>query len=39
MTVKGILVFEDLEGGFWGIVADDGSRYEIESGMPGNSRL
>ncbi len=34
MQVTGILVFEDLEGGFWGIVGSDGSRYEIENKIP-----
>lgn len=34
MRVSGILVFEDLEGGFWGIVGSDGSRYEIENKIP-----
>ena len=33
MQVSGIIVFEDLEGGFWGIVSSDGSRFEIESGL------
>ncbi len=34
MQVTGILVFENLEGGFWGIVGSDGSRYEIENKIP-----
>jgi inhibitor of cysteine peptidase len=28
MTGTGTVVFNDLEGGFWGIVADDGKRYD-----------
>ena len=34
MNVSGIIVYEDLEGGFWGIVSGDGSRYELEDGLP-----
>lgn len=34
MKVTGTLVFEDLEGGFWGIVSSDGNRYEIENAIP-----
>ena len=34
MQITGIVVFEDLEGGFWGIVSGDGSRYEVENSMP-----
>ena len=34
MTITGIIVFEDLEGGFWGIVGNDGSRYEVENSLP-----
>jgi hypothetical protein len=36
MQVTGIIVFEDLEGGFWGIVSPDGNRYEIENEIPSN---
>lgn len=28
VTGTGTVVFNDLEGGFWGIVADDGKRYD-----------
>ena len=34
MQVSGILVYEDLEGGFWGIVGNDGSRYELDEDPP-----
>jgi hypothetical protein len=34
MEVSGILVYEDLEGGFWGIVGNDGSRYELDENPP-----
>jgi hypothetical protein len=34
MQVTGILVYEDLEGGFWGIVGEDGSRYELDVNPP-----
>jgi hypothetical protein len=34
MQITGILVYEDLEGGFWGIVGNDGSRYELDHEPP-----
>ena len=34
MQITGVIVFEDLEGGFWGIVGTDGSRFEIENSLP-----
>ena len=34
MTITGIIVYEDLEGGFWGIVGTDGARFEVENSLP-----
>ena len=34
MQITGIVVYEDLEGGFWGIVTGDGDRYEIANELP-----
>ncbi|PIY10984.1 MAG: hypothetical protein COZ18_05000 [Flexibacter sp. CG_4_10_14_3_um_filter_32_15] len=31
---KGKVVYQDLEGGFWGIVAEDGTEYKPESLAP-----
>ena len=28
------MVFEDLEGGFWGLEGDDGQKYKPVSGLP-----
>ena len=39
MQVKGVIVFEDLEGGFWGLVASDGSRFEIENDLPAKAAI
>lgn len=27
MKIEGILQHQDIEGGFWGIIADDGAKY------------
>ena len=34
MTVRGTVVHQDIEGGFWGILADDGSKYHPVGGLP-----
>ncbi len=34
MQVSGIVVFEDIEGGVWGIVGDDGVRYQVMNELP-----
>jgi hypothetical protein len=34
MEISGIVVFEDIEGGVWGIVGDDGVRYQIMNELP-----
>lgn len=44
MKITGKVVYQDLEGGFWGIVADDHQQYEPVSELPGavqvnNSRI
>ncbi|HLU66411.1 MAG TPA: DUF5818 domain-containing protein [Kofleriaceae bacterium] len=30
-TIKGTIRRNDLEGGFWELVADDGERYQLEA--------
>ncbi len=32
---KGTVRRSDLEGGFWELVADDGTRYQLSGGDPG----
>ena len=34
MKIIGTVVFQDLEGGFWGIVGDDQRQYEPVSELP-----
>ncbi len=34
MMITGKIVYQDLEGGFWGIVADDGAQYHPVEGLP-----
>ena len=34
MKIKGTIVFQDLEGGFWGIIADDRLQYEPVGELP-----
>jgi len=34
LTIKGLVVHEDLSGGIWVFVADDGNRYQMEGGDP-----
>lgn len=34
MEISGIVVFEDVEGGVWGIVGDDGMRYQVMNELP-----
>jgi hypothetical protein len=34
MQISGIVVFEDVEGGVWGIVGDDGVRYQVMNKLP-----
>lgn len=34
MKIKGTVVYQELEGGFWGIVADDQMQYEPVSELP-----
>lgn len=38
MQITGIVVFEDLEGGVWGIVGDDGVRYQVMNDLPQSVR-
>lgn len=38
MRITGRIVYQDLEGGFWGIVADDGSQYHPVEGLPHHLR-
>ncbi|ARA91743.1 hypothetical protein AWN76_000225 [Rhodothermaceae bacterium RA] len=34
MTITGTVVYNDFEGGFWGIVADDGQALRPLDGLP-----
>lgn len=34
MTIKGTVKHQEIEGGFWGIVSDDGSMYHPVEGLP-----
>ena len=38
MRVKGTVTYLDLEGGFWGILGDDGSRYHPVEPLPSSVR-
>ena len=38
MQISGTVVFEDLEGGVWGIVGDDGIRYQVMNELPAGLR-
>ena len=33
-TITGKLSYQDLEGGFWGIIGDDGEKYKPIEGIP-----
>jgi hypothetical protein len=33
-TIKGKLSYQDISGGFWGIIGDDGERYRPVEGVP-----
>ncbi len=34
MRITGTIVHNDIEGGFWGIVGDDGAKYRPVDGLP-----
>ena len=34
VTMSGTVVYEELEGGFWGIEGDDGQKYKPVSALP-----
>ena len=34
MKIKGVVVYQDLEGGFWGIKSDDGRRFVPVNPLP-----
>ena len=34
MRISGHITYQDLEGGFWGIVGDDGARFVPVEGLP-----
>jgi hypothetical protein len=38
MKVVGTIVYEEIEGGFWGIKGDDGDKYKPVSGLPENAQ-
>ena len=34
MRITGTMVYQDLEGGFWGLAGDDGQQYEPVDALP-----
>lgn len=34
MHIQGTVTYQDLEGGFWGIIGDDGQKYHPVEGLP-----
>ena len=38
MRITGTVVYQDLEGGFWGLSADDGRQYEPVDALPASVR-
>jgi hypothetical protein len=34
MKITGTVIHEDLEGGFWGLVGDDGEKYRPVDSLP-----
>ena len=34
MKIRGTVVYQELEGGFWGIIGDDNMQYEPVSELP-----
>lgn len=34
MRIQGTVAYQDLEGGFWGLVGDDGRHYEPVDALP-----
>ena len=39
MRIKGTVTYQDVEGGFWGIQAADGSKYRPVDGLPASVRV
>lgn len=33
-TISGAVSFQDIEGGFWGIIGNDGQKYRPVKGIP-----
>lgn len=38
MKITGTVVYNDFEGGFWGIVTDDGQQYRPINDLPAETR-
>lgn len=38
MHVTGKITYQDLEGGFWGIIGDDGQKYHPVDGLPAEAQ-
>jgi len=38
MQIEGQIVFEEIEGGIWGILAADGTKYWPVDGLPADKR-
>lgn len=38
MKIVGTMVYQDLEGGFWGIETDDGDKYKPVSDLPESTK-
>jgi len=39
MKITGTIVFLDIEGGFWGILGDDGRKYRPIDKLPASARV
>ncbi len=39
MKIKGTVVRQDIEGGFWGIQGDDGQNYLPVEGLPASAQI
>ena len=39
MQIKGTISFQELEGGFWGIIGSDGNKYVPIEPLPDNIRV
>ena len=39
MKITGTIVYLDIEGGFWGILGDDGRKYRPVDGLPQSAQI